>query len=82
MVVKKEIESWYLAGLDSAACKQLKLPLSRNTDKITKEKFENLMKKKFDSRRDFMVEVLKYFSIKEAKGKNASFKYFADKHGC
>ena len=39
IVVIKEIESWYLAGLDNKACKQLKIKNFANTDNITKEKF-------------------------------------------
>ncbi len=79
-VVIAEIESWYLAGLDNVSCKKLKIQSVRTTDSTTKERFEGLMEGKFDSRRDFMVEVLKYFSIDVAKEKNSSFRYFADKH--
>ena len=47
-----------------------------STDNITKEKFDKLIPKRFASRIDFMSEMLKLFSIEEAKRKNKSFKYF------
>ena len=81
-VVIKEIESWYLAGLDPTSAQQFKLPPFNATDRVTKEKFNTLVPKKFDSRIDFMVEILKYFSIETAKQRNRSFRYFLEKHDC
>ncbi|MDK2795140.1 MAG: hypothetical protein PWQ22_9 [Archaeoglobaceae archaeon] len=80
VVVKAEIESWYLAGLDDKNSKKLKIKNFQNTDNITKEQFNSLMPKKFDSRIDFMIEILNNFSIEVAKTKNSSFKYFVEKH--
>ena len=82
IVVIKEIESWYLAGLDNKACKQLKIKNFANTDNVTKEKFNSLIPKKFTSRIDFMSEILKNFSIEIAKQKNTSFQYFVEKYDC
>jgi len=82
MVVIKEIESWYLAGLDNEICRQLKINNFANTNNITKEKFEAMIPKKFASRIDFMLEILKNFSIEIAKQKNESFQYFAKKYDC
>ncbi len=79
IVVVKEIESWYLAGLSDKYSKKLKISLFRNTNDITKEEFNNLIPKKFE-RRDFMVETLKFFNIEIAMRKNGSFKYFIDKY--
>lgn len=81
MVIKK-IESWYLAGLDDSPCKQLGIPSYTNTEDITKEQFNRLMSKKFDSRIDFMQEILKYFQVEIAKQKNKSFNYLLEKHDC
>lgn len=79
-VVVKEIEGWYLAGLSNTEFKNLKIRIPNTTNNITKEQFNDLIPKKFDSRIDFMIEILKYFSIKIAKQKNKSFKYFIEKH--
>jgi len=82
IVVKIEIESWYLALLDDNTCRKFKIKLSKikNTDHITKEQFNALIPKKFDSRVDFMVEILDCASIETAKQRNTSFKYFVDKY--
>lgn len=82
LVVKKEIESWYLAGLNAATCKKLGVPAYSLTDSITKEEFCSIIPRKFRSPRDFMVEILKNFSIEIAKQKNTSFGYFVQKHDC
>ena len=79
VIVVREIESWYLAGLRSKSCKGLGLRPLSNTNNVTKEQFNNLIPKKFDSRIDFMIEVLKRFSIETAKQKNKSFEYFMSK---
>jgi hypothetical protein len=80
MVVIKEIESWYLAGLDDACCKKLKIRSMGNTDNVTKEQFNDLIPKKFGSRIDFMSEVVKLFSIEIAKQKNKSIRYFLERY--
>jgi hypothetical protein len=46
-----------------------------------REQFNGLIPKKFDSKIDFMSEILKRFSIRIAKQKNRSFGYFLKKHG-
>ena len=80
IVVIKEIESWYLAGITENKRKSLKIRTLHNTNEITKEDFDSLIPKKFTSRIDFMIEILKKFSFPTAKRKNKSFKYFSDKH--
>ena len=79
VIVVREIESWYLAGLGSKSCKELGLRSLSNTNNVTKEEFNNLIPNKFDSRIDFMVEILKRFSLETAKKKNKSFGYFMTK---
>lgn len=79
-IVIPEIESWYLAGLDIKSCKRLQVSYEGTTDNITKERFNSIIPKNFDSRIDFMLEILKCFSLELAKQKNMSLKYFLDKH--
>jgi hypothetical protein len=76
VIVIREIEGWYLAGLDDKSCKELALEPFSGTDDITKEDFGSLIPKKFASRIDFMAEVLKRFSVGIAGQKNKSFHYF------
>lgn len=82
IVVIKKIESWYLAGLDNARSEELKIPSFKTTNNITKEQFNALIPKRFDSKKDFMLEILRRFSIEIAKQKNISFRYFLGKHNC
>ena len=79
VIVVREIESWYLAGLDIMACNKLRISTFSNTNDVSKEKFNNLIPKEFTSRIDFMLEILKNFSIEIAKHKNTSFQYFLNK---
>jgi hypothetical protein len=80
LVVVKEIESWYFAGLDNIRSKKLKIRrIFENTNNLTKEQFKALIPKSFDSEIDFMIEILNLFSIEIAKNKNDSFKYFLEK---
>jgi uncharacterized protein YdcH (DUF465 family) len=81
IVVVKEIESWYLSGLVEEQAKKLDLPLLENTESVGKKKFDEYRRNcRIPNRKHLLKEILKYFSIKTAKQKNASFKYFADKY--
>ena len=77
-VVKAEIESWYLAGLDRRDAESLEIQHSSNTESITKEDFDS-MHEKYTSRIDFMTVILEKFSLDIAKTQNESFRYFCNK---
>ncbi len=76
IIVIKEIESWYLAGLNEKGASIFKIKTFKCTDDIDKEKFLSFIPDQFDSKIDFLNELLKYFSLEIAKEKNQSFKYF------
>jgi hypothetical protein len=80
IIVIKEIESWYYAGLSADASLSLHVPDLPFTDELTKEDFNSLIPRNFDSRIDFMFEILKYFSIDCAEKKNHSFRFFAERY--
>jgi hypothetical protein len=80
IVVIKEIESWYFAGISPESAQSLGIPDLPSTDELTKEDFNNLIPRKFDSRIDFMFEILKYFSLDSAGKKNHSFRFFAERY--
>lgn len=80
MVVKMEIESWYLAGYDIPPSRKVRIHPFNSTDTVTKEQFNDLKPESFDSRIDFMSEILKSFSVEKARDKNTSFQYFVDKY--
>jgi hypothetical protein len=79
LVVVKEIESWYLAGIDDVSSKKFGIKSFPNTEHLNKSAFDDLKPKKFSSRIDFMSEILKLFCIDTAKMKNSSFSYFIEK---
>jgi hypothetical protein len=79
IIVMRETESWYLAGVDDGLCQELGIPILRHTDGVTKEQFAGLVPNRFNSVVDFMTEVLKRFRIETARGKNRSFRYLMDK---
>ena len=77
-VVVKEIESWYLAGLDEEGCQALDIsPVSR-PDEVVKEAFDDLVGGKANHT-DMMVEILKRYDISQARRRSPSFGYFARK---
>jgi hypothetical protein len=80
IVVIKEIESWYYAGLSQQSALALGVPDLASTDALTKEDFNHLIPRKYDSRIDFMFEILKYFSLDSARTKNTSFRFFVDRY--
>jgi len=80
IVVIKEIESWYYAGLTQESVQDLEVPDIPLTDDLTKEDFNRLIPRKYDSRIDFMFEILKYFSIDSARKKNHSFRFFIERY--
>jgi hypothetical protein len=79
VIVAREIESWYMAGMDEAACRELRIKGPLCTDHMTKEQFRSLMPGRFnDSVVDFMTDILRGFRIEVAKGRNRSFCYLMD----
>jgi hypothetical protein len=82
IIVVKEIESWYLAGLDEKACRELRIRCFDNTDSITKEDFKHIYSNSIHSRRpeiDFYLNIIENYDIDTAKKKNTTFRYFCDK---
>ena len=81
LVVCREIESWYLAGLNDDSRRQIKIRRHFNkTDRISKEQFDRMMPERFVSRIDFMQEIMKLFDRETALAKNTSFEYFMRKY--
>ena len=79
IVVVKEIESWYLAGLTDEARRKLGIAHEGSTDEITKEQFNALVPKEFESRLDFKIEILKLFSMEAGIAHNRSLGYLIER---
>lgn len=80
LVVKREIEGWYLAGLDRTMMAELGLETYGSTDELTKEEFIKRMPRRYTSRIDFLQEILKRYSMEMAQERNSSFRYFLRKY--
>ena len=80
IIVIMEIESWYLAGLTSGSAHHMGLVPFSTTDTVTKEDFNRAIPSRFNSRIDFMFEILKFFSLEEAARKNNSFSFFINRY--
>jgi len=81
LIVCREIESWYLAGLNDNQCERLGIPTDWNsTDHLAKEQFLSLMPQRYSSRADFMLEILQVFDHETARSRNSSFSYFIQKY--
>ncbi len=80
VIVIREIESWYYAGITGAVTQELGIADLPSTDDLTKEDFNARIPKRFDSRIDFMFEILKSFSLETAERKNQSFHFFVRRY--
>lgn len=82
-IVRHEIEGWYFAGLDSIRLRKLRIGFREaTTDNLDKEQFDRLIPRRFDSRVNFMIEILSEYSVDEAVQRNMSLRYFLTKEDC
>jgi hypothetical protein len=81
IVVVPEIESWYIAGLNSQSRKNMNIRHTGPTDSLDKEKFNILLKKsKYTSKNDFTIEILKRYKLEEARKNNSPLSRFYDRY--
>ncbi len=79
LIIVKEIECWYLCGLNNESCRRLGIDKQiGKTDNINKEDFDNLIPEDI-SRIEFMQQILERFSVEIGKQRNRSFRYFLRK---
>ena len=79
-IVKDEIESWFLSGMNTDLEIFNEFNIPDNTERITKEIFNEMMDNShFDSRIDLMKEISKSYNFDLAIKRNNSFKYFIEK---
>ena len=79
IIVKREIESWYMAGINDSTLKRWKIKRFSSTDQLTKEGFVYQIPKNFPSKVEFMIEIINNYSLEIAKSKNKSLEYFCNK---
>lgn len=76
IVVVKEIESWYLAGLDKKCCRKISIPFYDRTDRIGKQEFHALIAKSKYGRVLCMIEMIRNCDLGIAIDRNKSLNYF------
>jgi len=78
IVVIKEIESWYLAGVGRKCCRRLNIKFCDRTDRLSKEEFHAIIaKSKYQPRIHCIAEMIRNYDVCLAVGRNKSFNYFA-----
>jgi hypothetical protein len=78
-VVCKEIECWYLGGLDRIAVQKIGIKrVHANTNELTKEDFDAIIPSK-PSRMEVMQQIIELYDTEIGKLKNTSFQYFVRK---
>jgi hypothetical protein len=81
IVVVKEIESWYLAGVDGQCCRRIGIPYFDRTEQVNKEEFHSIIaKSKYKPRPACRFEMLKNFNVVLASQRNSSFYRFYSKY--
>ncbi len=80
VIVRREIEGWYLAGLDDGAAVTWGIRNGESTDDLTKEQFNLKIPPKFFPRMVFMREILDHYSLDRGMAHNASLAYFCRKY--
>lgn len=81
IVIVKEIEAWYLAGVDTQCCRRIRIPYEPRTDHIIKEEFHHIIaKSKYRTRPACRSEMLRNFNIPLASERNKSFYRFYSRY--
>lgn len=79
-IVKLEIESWYISGIDNSLDQFKDFDIPDDTENISKETFDNQLKNsQFSSKLDLLIEISKFYNYKLAISRNKSLKYFLKK---
>ncbi len=81
VMVIKEIEGSYLAGLTKDSLKKRKIKYTKNTtDSLSKEEFEQVCKLEPANKTSYLLDILEDYDINEAMTKNKSFNDFTIKY--
>lgn len=73
-IVVKEIEGWYLAGIDESCCRKMNIHYFDKTDNLSKEDFLRCLPKKITAY-EFKLMIIKNYLLDQAKNRNTSLAY-------
>ncbi|MEI8330462.1 MAG: hypothetical protein WCF90_02235 [Methanomicrobiales archaeon] len=76
----EEIAIWHYAGFSAVAARNIGAEERLATDDMFKKEFNQFITRRFDSRIDFMFEILKSFSLETAALKIHTFKFFVERY--
>jgi len=79
VVVRKMIESWYVAGLDQTSCADFGLRYAGHTEGIDKRFLESCMPRRFNSLNLYLIDMLARFDHEIAIQQNTSYAYLIRK---
>jgi len=79
IIVREEIESWYLAGIDTSLNQFSNIDVLDNTDGIDKKTFDEMIKDISEYKKDALIEIAKNYNFDLAVKRNKFFKYLLDK---
>lgn len=81
IIVKEEIESWYIAGINNNCPDDIKnIQIPSDTENFTKEEFDDITPSRFNgSCIDFRIEIGKNFDLNLARTRNKSLDRFLRK---
>jgi len=81
IIVKKAIESWYLAGMSDDCCKRLRIPILDTTDSVNTGQLRDLLaRSKLGCTVSCKIEILRNYNLDVAKLKSQSFERFHCKY--
>jgi hypothetical protein len=79
IIVVKEIESWFLAGVGEDVANKYKIDIPHSTEGVTKEDFIDKTKGHSLREIEFRQEILENFCLDAAQERNKSFAYLLRK---
>jgi hypothetical protein len=83
VIVRPEIEAWYVAGVRAGTLIRGKPFVPRvEADEMTKEHLVRMMDRRFASRSDLLGELMTHYDPELARSRSSSFDYLLRKCGC
>ena len=80
IIACEEIESWFLAGVNTDLDVFSKFTIPDNTENISKEDFDEMIQDASLDKFEMFLLLVKYYDFDLALKRNSSLKYFVDKY--
>ena len=80
IIAREEIESWFLAGVNTDLDVFSKFTIPDNTENISKEDFDEMIQDASFDKFEMFLLLAKYYDFDLALKRNSSLKYFVDRY--